>query len=63
MEVLPSTQFQRFSKWGLKIPRWQHRAGSIPASGTTVLFFAVQQHPRNPHFSYETAGFLFYNVQ
>jgi hypothetical protein len=41
MEVLASTQFQRFSKWGLKIPRWQHRAGSIPASGTTVLFFAV----------------------
>ena len=27
---------------GLKIPRWQHRAGSNPAPGTTALFFAVQ---------------------
>jgi hypothetical protein len=26
---------------------------------TIVLFFAVEQHPLNPHFSYEDAGFCF----
>ena len=36
---------------GLKIPRWKHRAGSIPAPGTKPLFTTIHQklfaHPHN----------------
>jgi hypothetical protein len=57
MEVLASTQFQRFSKWGLKIPRWQHRAGSIPASGTTV-FFSFAASNKQPALLNQDCGFF-----
>ena len=28
---------------GLKIPRWQHRTGSSPVTGTTVSFLAHER--------------------
>ena len=30
---------------GLKIPRWQHRAGSIPALGTIFKINSLQRFP------------------
>ncbi len=49
---------------GLKIRRFVNsgRAGSIPASGTSIKFQVVPRHPRTRTSPYESAGFLFQKV-
>ena len=46
----------------LKICRWKHRAGSIPAPGTNNQFKAVRYSTKTRVKPSVCAGFLFYAV-
>ncbi len=46
----------------LKICRWKHRAGSIPAPGTNSQFKAIQYSIKTRVKPSVYAGFLFYAV-
>ena len=50
LRVCPGGEIGR--RKGLKIPRWQHRAGSIPAPGTNIGSSNVLLDSSNPYYTH-----------
>ena len=46
LEIRPGGEIGR--RKGLKIPRWKHRAGSIPAPGTKSILLVVRYRQLSP---------------